>query len=115
FTPDGNTLISWDHAGNVHLWNVATGREIRQFQARGYPESATGKPGAIAPGAIAPGGMTLYTSGAISPDGRLLALGSQFGFLVVYDLATGQELLHSQVRYASQALAFSPDGKMLAC
>jgi len=33
FSPDGQTLAAGDHLGDVHLWEVATGRLVRRFNA----------------------------------------------------------------------------------
>jgi len=53
---------------------------------------------------------------ALSPSGALLAVGG-FGFLDLYELATGKQVAHvaDPIGHLSiNALAFSPDGKTLA-
>jgi RNA polymerase sigma factor (sigma-70 family) len=93
FAPDGKTLATGCHGNNtINLWNVASGKEIRQFKASG--------PGV---GAL-----------SFSPTGHALASGSEDGAVELWDPASGtrhwQRLQVGEV----QALAFAPDGKTLA-
>ena len=82
---------SWD--GVVRLWEVSTGKELRQFGSQQAP----------------------VRSVAFSPDGKLLACGGESSGIVLCDPATGKELRrlaghHGPVRLVT----FSPDGKLLA-
>ena len=104
----GNVLIGADK-GSTRLWELATGREERRFAVNGLD----------------------IMSLAMSPDGGLLAAAVTDGTVRLYDLATGQErmprlvlkqqppsnddikLLPRRPR-AIAALAFSPDGSILA-
>lgn len=55
------------------------------------------------------------THGAVSNDGRQVALGSQEGLVTVWDSATGQPLRSFQAHAgAIQGIAYSTDGQMLA-
>lgn len=106
FSPDGKLLAAhsqWGtkHAGSVRVWEVATGKEVFQI-----PTNSAG-----------------HTI-AFSPDGKLLAFDIDYTIRLC-ETATGKELHkltgHQQVvsnqRIASgylNALAFSPDGKVLA-
>jgi WD40 repeat protein len=79
--------------GAVHLWEVATGKEVRKWT----PDKAG------------------TCSVAFSPDGKLLATGSGFGPIRLWEAATGKELRRCQgYRAHVVALAFSPDGSTLA-
>ena len=48
-TPDGRRVITYDHAGIIHVWDAATGKEVRRIEAADQHGIA------------------------LSPDGRLLA------------------------------------------
>jgi RNA polymerase sigma factor (sigma-70 family) len=110
FTPDGRSLVSTASNSQITVWDVATGRAIRSRTIEGllHPHSL-----------------------AVSPDGRLLAVGGRLpslhkikGFVGLWDLATLQELRHwdgeqeprnwaGEFTYV-RALAFTPDGRWLA-
>jgi WD40 repeat protein len=97
--PDGQTLASGsgDILGSgdntVRLWDVATGRELRQLT--GHTEGVR--------------------SVAISPDGQTLASGSGDKTVRLWDVATGRELrqLTGHTDYVI-SVAISPDGQTLA-
>jgi WD40 repeat protein len=114
FSPDGKVLaemgriLRWEERKGsgrpvwenyVRLWEVATGRELRRWAS---PE----------------GGYN--AAAAISPGARLVAVGGSAGTIHVFDAATGKEAhcFEGPVRKGSGnpvcALAFSPDGKVLA-
>jgi WD40 repeat protein/tRNA A-37 threonylcarbamoyl transferase component Bud32 len=136
FNPDGSTLATASEVG-VRLWDVATGDSLSElgfggdandlaFSADGEMiafarpfeggaevlDVATRKSIATADGT--PGGDT-DLSVALSPDGRLLAVGG-FGRAVrLWDVRTGK-LVHEldQGGYGAFTLEFSPDGRTLA-
>jgi RNA polymerase sigma factor (sigma-70 family) len=98
-SPDGKTVASWGQddgpglqvQGQVHLWDVDTGREVRAWNSNGT------------------------RSLAFSPNGKLIAEGSGTDLLVrVRDVATGKEV-HSLGKHHGgvTAVVFSPDGKTL--
>ncbi|HLW64272.1 MAG TPA: WD40 repeat domain-containing protein [Gemmataceae bacterium] len=99
FLPDNQTLAVAGFNQRVVLWDVAAKKERYSL-------------------ALANGNFTGPM--AISPDGRLLALGvinadSSMGKVVVWELASGF-LRHEFEGHAGliTALAFAPDGRMLA-
>ena len=106
FSPDGKVLATADAEGNVRLWNPAT------RQAIGAPLPAD-------PG----GGVVSMT---FSPDGKLLATADIDGYLRLWDPAI-HRAVGARVRASTSpegtargggpslnAVAFSPDGKLLA-
>jgi WD40 repeat protein len=105
FSPDSRTFASVQRHGVVRLWEAATGKARRTFAFRTPPDRADW------------GSYTmedLVSALAISPDGRLLALGLEHK-VYVWDALTGAEV----GRFAGHegkvtALAFAPDGKVLA-
>jgi dipeptidyl aminopeptidase/acylaminoacyl peptidase len=93
FAPDGKTLLAGAWDGSIRLWDLATGKELRQY---------TGHKGWV-------------RSVAFAPDGKTFASGGKDKIIRLWETATGKELR----RYEGhqnwiQYLAFSPDGKVLA-
>jgi hypothetical protein len=106
FTPDGRTLVVWYCEDNlVALWDLATGRKVREYAFPDDEDPARANPA---------WGRPVY-HGAVSPDGRLIAFGSQKRFLELRDLATGAQLRRvDKLPDGVCPMAFSPDGKTLA-
>jgi WD40 repeat protein/serine/threonine protein kinase len=106
FSPDGTRLAAtfWgrgeegpDSAGEVKVWDAATGNEL--FVLRGTSHA--------------------FTDVAFSPDGRRLASTAvsetQGGQVKLWDAATGKELLTLKgAGWHVGGLAFRPDGRRLA-
>jgi WD40 repeat protein len=132
FRNDGKTVASGslDEKATVHLWDVARGKEWKQF------------PGAVTALAFSPDGKTLAAggntiafwnvesgknllplpgpvnplSGAVfSPDGTTVATASYDGTVRLWSASTGKELrCFSGHAEGVTAVAFLPDGKKLA-
>jgi RNA polymerase sigma factor (sigma-70 family) len=92
FSPDGRTLASGGPDGVIHLWDPATGEEVRRM----------GGPGRV---------LAL----AFAPDGQRLVSGGQDYLVHLWDVATGEELRRmSGSVHVVGAVAFSPDGQVIA-
>ncbi len=96
FFPGGDRLLSVSNDGSLRVWDVATGKPLRQYKV----EKCRGE-------------------AALSPDGHLVAASAD-RTVVVLDLKEG-EVKPDRVRELEQAdgdfiggLAFSPDGRRLA-
>src|SRR5262249_8942167 len=95
--------LAGDFRRTFRLWDVATGTEIRSFQAD----------------------RSSFEAAAFSPDGKLLAVGAsspefrQHHYVYLWDVESGKELPPIEKTQAESAeavsfLAFSPDGRTLA-
>lgn len=132
-SPDGKLLASPEWHGVIRLWDVSTGREIRQL--RGHRGEATSL-------AFSPDGKSLVSGGcdgtirlwdvddgkqrrqmvgqdniscvAFSPDGKTIASGDCDNKIRLWEAATGRQIQQLAAQGAVTAVAFSPDGRMLA-
>jgi uncharacterized protein with WD repeat len=102
FSPDGKLLASASGGHTVRLWDTATGAVLQTLEGHTVSVSAV----------------------AFSSDGKLLASVSHDCTARLWDTATGARLWDAATRVALQtpegyiiwvkAVAFSPDGKLLA-
>jgi WD40 repeat protein/serine/threonine protein kinase len=102
FSPDGRWLASCGGAdsdqGELFLWDVATGKEVRRFHGQGRK-------------------LDLIVRVAFSPDGKTLATSNWVNTVRMWDVATGQILGTARSNLGTvkfQSLVFSPDGRLLA-
>lgn len=99
FSRDGRQLYSWGDDGIVHVWDPATGRQVRTFSTGG-------------------GGSKGQYSIALSADERMLAAGKMDGTAHVFDFRTGKHLgsiaTQRRDRVSMMSLALSADGRLLA-
>jgi WD40 repeat protein len=95
FSPDGKTLAS--ATGEVRLWDVATGKELKRFS---FPDP-----------------RPIINNLAFTPDGKMLAYGAQGEGIALLDAATGKEVRRlpgTGRKGVAPVFAFSADGKLLA-
>lgn len=99
FTPDGTKLISGAWDGMIRIWDVASGRPVREFSAHSQPISRVD---------LSPDGTRLMTA-----SGGLM--GTQAGEVKVWELASGRELTRMHAGEGPLGVAgFSPDGNRIA-
>ncbi len=114
FASDGHSLVTWTDDLKVSIWDAATGRRLREYPLT--QDLRIGQPRAIA------GPTPTFYDAALSPDGRLLAIGNnrhtlplEKCFLVFKDLATGRDVRRlDKLPTDVNRIVFSPDGRMLA-
>ena len=96
---DGRDLGSPDFRDSVHLWDVATGTDLRQFP--GEPAEKWGNRRSV-------------NALAFTPDGRTLITGEDNGMVVLYDTVTAavRATLRGHLNGVS-AVSVSSDGRKL--
>ncbi len=134
--PAGDDVATFDNVGHVMFWSAATGQGFRAVQT----DISAATPGAILPQVafaantmVAIGdskSVTVYNAGkalgppialtgpleslALSPDGRVVAIVTAPGLLMVWDTATAVRVTLPMMDGSFLAeVKFSPDGKHL--
>jgi WD40 repeat protein len=103
FAPDGRTLITRAVRGQVVVWDLASGKEVRRLgKALPPPTSWAGI------GYLSPPGL------AVSPDAKTLAVAGDGNAVTLFNLDAGQELHAPGHQAAITAVRYTKDGKALA-
>jgi RNA polymerase sigma factor (sigma-70 family) len=104
FSPDGTLLASGsvrEVEKSVRLWDVRTGKEVPHARDMNHP--------------VVRERRSSSWGIAFSPDGRLLASGTEEGTAFLWEVATGRERRRFEGHTGMVTrLAFSPDGRVLA-
>lgn len=109
FVADGREVVSASLDGQIHVWEAATGKELRRW--RWYQPQAFDDSGLF-------GANTPVRSIVLSPDRRLLAASTSDGRVQIWNLqgdavrALGDK--QGSVFHGANGIAFAPDGKTLA-
>jgi WD40 repeat protein len=92
FSPDGQLVAAGSRSGMIQIWDMATGKTIRSFDAK----------------------HSSYSVG-FSPDGRTLGSAGHDGTAYLWEVATGLERKRFTTRGGLlSALAYAPDGETVA-
>ncbi len=106
FSPDGSTLVSVSRDKTIRVWDVKSGEPLKTFR-----------------GQLGQGPEGMLYAGALSPDGKILALGGfldrfggkRVGNIRLLELESGEQIgLLTGHENIVTTLAFSPDGTWLA-
>ena len=109
FSPDGSMLASGSRDDTIRLWNPETGEHIRTLEGHGTQKRTLGIFGQWS--AATHG---IY-SVVFSPDGSMLASGSEDNTVRLWNPETGEHIRTLEGHGGDvNSVVFSPDGSMLA-
>jgi WD40 repeat protein len=94
-SPDNKTLVIGFGNNTIRVWNLQTGRQVRDLQGHSGSDHIG------------------VNSVAISPDSKILVSADDNGTIKIWDLATGGEIRSFKAGDIISSIAISPDGKSL--
>ena len=110
FSPDGRTAVSGGFVGDsvsaavnpgeLILWNLETGEEVRRFGGE-----SGGHPSGVQAVAFSPDGRTVLASSGLFADVLM-----EFS-LILWDVGTGEMVRSFEVEHDNFSVAISPDGR----
>jgi WD40 repeat protein/tRNA A-37 threonylcarbamoyl transferase component Bud32 len=142
FSSDGQRLLSGERDGTVRLWNIATGKQEREWdyhhsvgkvafvpaaerivvlasgtETGAFVAELSGDRGkAIGDGVNGHGWQRDLLALAISPDGKLAALGDSNGRVRLWDLDRAEEKVPTRGPQSACGVVLSPDGsRVISC
>jgi roadblock/LC7 domain-containing protein len=134
FAPDGN-LLAASTGRTIHLWDPATGQEVRSFKGDELSQAlafapdgkllASAESGAIRLWGLGTGNSLRRLAGSqeeihqllFSPDGKVLATGGSPALICLWDVVGGKEVHRNGARVSRNersAIAYFPDGRTMA-
>jgi WD40 repeat protein len=105
FTPDGKQVVTVSKDKTVRVWDAASGQTVRVLR----PPIGNGVAGELYAGALSPDGQTLAVAGWGVLEGKERVTG-----IYLMPLTGGKMRVLKGHKRNVHALAFSPDGKLLA-
>jgi len=110
YIDDGRQLLTVTHDSVVHIWDAATGEEVRRFGP-----NVEGRKHVQASPAIAPA-QSVVGVATLSADNKMLAIGGHDGTIALWDVPAGklvQKLKSAALPSGYAVLTFAADGKRL--